>query len=126
MWCMVRFKIVFSSKGRNTRLQGDWISDVCSSDLEALQATPALTVKSHTRTVVDRYDDCPCVKIGGRMEVTRRSLVLGSAAREKWETPGTAPHERGHAGCVLAGLPVRLRPVAGRPSGRAGELSARS
>src|ERR1022692_550735 len=28
----------FSSRRRHTRLQGDWSSDVCSSDLEALAA----------------------------------------------------------------------------------------
>jgi hypothetical protein len=89
-------------------------------------ATPSLTVNSHMRTVVARYGDCLCVKIAGRLEAARRSLVLRSAAREKRETPGAAPDERGHAGCVLAGSPVRLRPVAGRPSGRTGELSARS
>src|SRR5688500_20090554 len=27
-------RLFFSSRGRHTRLQGDWSSDVCSSDLE--------------------------------------------------------------------------------------------
>src|SRR5256885_8667697 len=30
MWCLLFF---FSSRRRHTRLQGDWSSDVCSSDL---------------------------------------------------------------------------------------------
>src|SRR6266566_5496322 len=30
----------FSSRRRHTRLQGDWSSDVCSSDLEGLPAAP--------------------------------------------------------------------------------------
>src|SRR6266850_5235265 len=34
MICMSFF--FFSSRRRHTRLQGDWSSDVCSSDLEAL------------------------------------------------------------------------------------------
>src|SRR5207248_3750874 len=31
----------FSSRRRHTRSYGDWSSDVCSSDLEVLQAQPA-------------------------------------------------------------------------------------
>src|ERR1039457_6276573 len=31
----------FSSRRRHTRLQGDWSSDVCSSDLIALSALPS-------------------------------------------------------------------------------------
>src|SRR5256885_11082913 len=32
----------FSSRRRHTRLQGDWSSDVCSSDLGAIRANVAL------------------------------------------------------------------------------------
>src|SRR2546426_6326872 len=31
--CMVYYFFFFSSRRRHTRLQGDWSSDVCSSDL---------------------------------------------------------------------------------------------
>src|SRR2546426_9317655 len=39
-WCMSElrscvFLFFFSSRRRHTRLQGDWSSDVCSSDLES-------------------------------------------------------------------------------------------
>src|ERR1039457_3831978 len=34
MWCFF-----FSSRRRHTRLQGDWSSDVCSSDLPTIGAT---------------------------------------------------------------------------------------
>src|SRR2546426_8991527 len=34
MWCFFFF-FFFSSRRRHTRLQGDWSSDVCSSDLRA-------------------------------------------------------------------------------------------
>src|SRR6266566_7057019 len=48
MWRYVRFFFFFSSRRRHTRLQGDWSSDVCSSDLEdalrAALATPAAYV----------------------------------------------------------------------------------
>src|SRR5256885_11700560 len=35
---MARRVFFFSSRRRHTRLQGDWSSDVCSSDLEASEA----------------------------------------------------------------------------------------
>src|SRR2546426_11003999 len=33
IWCLFFFFFFFSSRRRHTRLQGDWSSDVCSSDL---------------------------------------------------------------------------------------------
>src|SRR5205807_7888569 len=33
--CSIKFYFFFSSRRRHTRLQGDWSSDVCSSDLNA-------------------------------------------------------------------------------------------
>src|SRR2546426_9161271 len=39
----------FSSRRRHTRLQGDWSSDVCSSDLELVKQYKAL-VKERTKT----------------------------------------------------------------------------
>src|SRR5688500_19374374 len=35
------FYFFFSSRRRHTRLQGDWSSDVCSSDLEGVQSSSA-------------------------------------------------------------------------------------
>src|SRR3989454_3426476 len=35
--CMIYFFFFFSSRRRHTRLQGDWSSDVCSSDLDNLE-----------------------------------------------------------------------------------------
>src|SRR5256885_4699255 len=35
------FFFFFSSRRRHTRLQGDWSSDVCSSDLEVVVVVPA-------------------------------------------------------------------------------------
>src|SRR5205807_4975743 len=42
----------FSSRRRHTRLQGDWSSDVCSSDLFQLSAV-----------ITDRADCCLCGKV---------------------------------------------------------------
>src|SRR2546426_7011580 len=40
----VLFFFFFSSRRRHTRLQGDWSSDVCSSDLVASQTVPILAI----------------------------------------------------------------------------------
>src|SRR5256885_6507939 len=39
---LYRVKFFFSSRRRHTRLQGDWSSDVCSSDLSHRSRPPAL------------------------------------------------------------------------------------
>src|SRR3989454_270577 len=57
----------FSSRSRHTRLQGDWSSDVCSSDLTSLacagpvgQSTPsALSCHSHSRSAFRRRPSWP-------------------------------------------------------------------
>src|SRR2546426_8733584 len=38
--CVIVFFFFFSSRRRHTRLQGDWSSDVCSSDLKTKPAAP--------------------------------------------------------------------------------------
>src|SRR2546426_7713458 len=38
-WSVLVCFFFFSSRRRHTRLQGDWSSDVCSSDLDQLLAT---------------------------------------------------------------------------------------
>src|SRR5256885_10400824 len=38
------FEFFFSSRRRHTRLQGDWSSDVCSSDLEVARGHDAILV----------------------------------------------------------------------------------
>src|SRR5256885_5207896 len=47
----------FSSRRRHTRLQGDWSSDVCSSDLRKPNAPPATaSSKKPTSTIQSRAD----------------------------------------------------------------------
>src|SRR5256885_11007684 len=48
--CACRDFFFFSSRRRHTRLQGDWSSDVCSSDLEF--ALPTLDALLHQHEVV--------------------------------------------------------------------------
>src|SRR5688500_20006204 len=43
-WLVDYFFFFFSSRRRHTRLQGDWSSDVCSSDLEDLSQEDYVTL----------------------------------------------------------------------------------
>src|SRR5256885_2902164 len=45
----------FSSRRRHTRLQGDWSSDVCSSDLQLREAGHADTIQRKTGLLIDAY-----------------------------------------------------------------------
>src|SRR2546426_10174083 len=53
------FFFFFSSRRRHTRLQGDWSSDVCSSDLESIETVvsetgvPRLSLISGARNSLD-------------------------------------------------------------------------
>src|SRR5256885_8139427 len=50
----------FSSRRRHTRLQGDWSSDVCSSDLSAVGlGKVSVTVLPATRRVRRNWGACP-------------------------------------------------------------------
>src|SRR5688500_19140261 len=40
IWCRLFSSFFFSSRRRNTRVQGDWSSDVCSSDLPPADLVP--------------------------------------------------------------------------------------
>src|SRR5205807_6891503 len=46
----------FSSRRRHTRLQGDWSSDVCSSDLLCLTLSPQLIHAATLEDVIARLD----------------------------------------------------------------------
>src|SRR5256885_8821218 len=66
---IVVFDFFFSSRRRHTRLQGDWSSDVCSSDLSptaarsavstsctAASGSPALLSPARTQAAMARFD----------------------------------------------------------------------
>src|SRR5256885_2194823 len=67
----VRWFFFFSSRRRHTRLQGDWSSDVCSSDLSA-RYPGARNGRSRTRHV--RRVDCRR-DTGARCAVARRACA---------------------------------------------------
>src|SRR5688500_20279938 len=71
----------FSSRRRHTRLQGDWSSDVCSSDLRALQLHLAVDQR-----VVDGF--------GGKRT---QDLARRGAGRGRGVTAGTRPLVNGGA-----------------------------
>src|SRR5256885_3836317 len=55
----------FSSRRRHTRLQGDWSSDVCSSDLYPRDGTPGCTmVTTDFSDHEDQFGKCDCVVLG--------------------------------------------------------------
>src|SRR5205807_6922754 len=88
-----------------TRLQGDWSSDVCSSDLVAQLATLWGCSKQHVCTLIDR-GHLPAVRIGSLIRLrpddvreyeTRRCLVQEPRDRNfrsHAEDAGTRSEER--------------------------------
>src|SRR5688500_20234929 len=50
------FCFFFSSRRRHTRLQGDWSSDVCSSDLNLKTLTVARSLGSQLPAAQQRFD----------------------------------------------------------------------
>src|ERR1022692_4077708 len=62
------FFFFFSSRRRHTRLQGDWSSDVCSSDLEGCTRAIAELVRDGNQVAVVH---------GGGVQLTRMLKALG-------------------------------------------------
>src|SRR5256885_8291457 len=87
--CICVFFFFFSSRRRHTRLQGDWSSDVCSSDLpfEAKRLGAAMVSANLARHLQETFADKPanwkplvyCWR-GGRSEERR----VGKECRSRW------------------------------------------
>src|SRR5256885_7977428 len=58
LWCVFFF---FSSRRRHTRLQGDWSSDVCSSDLRQTGYIEGKNFTSEYRSADSNYDLLPAL-----------------------------------------------------------------
>src|SRR2546426_9941603 len=86
------FFFFFSSRRRHTRLQGDWSSDVCSSDLVEMPAGVAVDLGCAYALEVDSSGNGLIHVTAGYVELQwsgRRSIVpLGFAARTR---PGVGP-----------------------------------
>src|SRR5256885_10498808 len=70
-------RFLYSSRSRNTRLQGDWSSDVCSSDLDPPWYRPYEYgfLKAASRVT----------KLSGLILVTRPSFWTKPSVQEDWE-----------------------------------------
>src|SRR5256885_7928406 len=68
----------FSSRRRHTRLQGDWSSDVCSSDLDSLKTPPSAVCskQTNTRTKTKRTATTSTTPPSESSESGRRSVHL--------------------------------------------------
>src|SRR5437763_7987015 len=71
--CSVFFFFFFSSRRRHTRYIGDWSSDVCSSDLEAL-----CKQTRHDRSLTDR------TSAGARASLRSEERRVGKECRSRW------------------------------------------
>src|SRR5256885_7135068 len=79
---VVVFFFFFSSRRRHTRLQGDWSSDVCSSDLQRLRRRQQQPLRSELRRLLRRrVQRC----FGGRLPQHKRRLPL----HRRRQRPGT-------------------------------------
>src|SRR5205807_6560780 len=67
----------FSSRRRHTRLQGDWSSDVCSSDLATTRPTTPACWRSWSRCPTSA---APLITFAPRSEERR----VGKECRSRW------------------------------------------
>src|SRR6266850_3118453 len=95
---MINF-FFFSSRRRHTRLQGDWSSDVCSSDLRGvgevsrrlryqvleLRGQHAADLDAHAREIADQDGDLT-LAAHGEERALAEDLQLGRKRRDLHET----------------------------------------
>src|SRR6266446_856532 len=88
------FFFFFSSRRRHTRLQGDWSSDVCSSDLEAplSRLSSASTVSSGTFSARTESWSLRYATIGGDPSAPAHAELGRSAAAARSTIAAAALH----------------------------------
>src|SRR5205807_3434001 len=110
----------FSSRRRHTRLQGDWSSDVCSSDLrgesggflgQAILRTACATVGDFDH-VDGAYAQCAPVPRGA-LAIALGNLTLGTAA-EPADGSNDEPHDDAMSGSAGPFRRCPASPLAGR------------
>src|SRR5256885_7339551 len=127
-----RYAFFFSSRRRHTRLQGDWSSDVCSSDLgEHGGARPPLAAGRRAYRLVRAFPLAGGRRrngIGSRSVRPPAPSIARTAAAENawartgggfvsWPRPGTLTHPRLAAGPPDPHRPASTPPPAPDPSG---------
>src|SRR5256885_8213704 len=85
--CDYFFFFFFSSRRRHTRLQGDWSSDVCSSDLtpdhEWLRAQGAGWRVGITQFAVDQLGDITLVDLPKEGDLVTKGQRFGTRSEER-------------------------------------------
>src|SRR5256885_5063605 len=94
---MLFFFFFFSSRRRHTRLQGDWSSDVCSSDLGELNQprllySPHLSYSDEARAELSVFDTAHRVRRDFGEAAVRHYIVshrseerrVGKECRSRW------------------------------------------
>src|SRR5688500_20099818 len=97
MQCSDHVVFFFSSRRRHTRLQGDWSSDVCSSDLDMSgDGIPALArVKKELMRLAKKYDGAGRpVPAGDRFPVGTREIGRASCRERVEVSEGAGTAER--------------------------------
>src|SRR2546426_6745977 len=90
--CCFFFFFFFSSRRRHTRLQGDWSSDVCSSDLRQLERALTLAPLATYQAPYSLFDrdveerDLPLCRARGLAFLAYRPLAAGLLTG-KYEAP---------------------------------------
>src|SRR2546426_3367831 len=87
--CLILFFFFFSSRRRHTRLQGDWSSDVCSSDLRTARSSS----RGHPAAEEDRSSSSRCGGSGQTAIAIGRSVQAEwfRAAATSWRSAGGPP-----------------------------------
>src|SRR5256885_14266913 len=76
---MLRVLFFFSSRRRHTRLQGDWSSDVCSSDLAADESGEVVGIVSQSGS-----GETQIVPVETMRTARERVLKLRASAPQPW------------------------------------------
>src|SRR2546426_1082362 len=78
------FFFFFSSRRRHTRLQGDWSSDVCSSDLSGESGSFQATVFSRARASAWALASSSPVNFSKAVAVRSEERRVGKECRSRW------------------------------------------
>src|SRR2546426_9054651 len=111
------FFFFFSSRRRHTRLQGDWSSDVCSSDL--LRVVDDADVDGRRAAVVGDALLVDQLPDPGGLDLAQADVGAGDGGDTPGETPAIAVEHRERPEVLRVEAHVRLDHLADRVEPRA-------
>src|SRR5205807_5717568 len=82
---------VFSSRRRHTRLQGDWSSDVCSSDLEETQLAARRTAMMQGEKIAGDLRDAQDAVSGNQSPIAALAAAVRRRSEERRVGKGCGP-----------------------------------